>query len=239
MPGSAPNGFTRQYGTDFLTDVPLGTWRGYPVSVLGGTWTAYPSGQPDTAVKMTGRGGVHRPEKVLSISNSMLHIYLHTEAGEHCVAAPRLWPGRDRMLYGHVAFAFRADNLPGYYGVPLWWPTSETWPRDGEMDCFEGGLDRNMAAVMHRQGATSGSDQDWVSTGVPYASGWHIAELFWTPQAARYVLDDRQIMAPMNRIPNTQMRHVLQFETAPGNVPADAVAGYVDIDWYVLDRYGS
>ena len=62
----------------------------------------------------------------------------------------------------------------GYKTAWLLWPRSEVWPRDGEIDFPEGDLDSTIHGFVHRQGATSGSDQYAVSTSATYTS-WHTA----------------------------------------------------------------
>lgn len=229
MPSAEPAGFTRIQSHDFPGTVPIGSMGGYPART--GDWTAYPSGQPDTW-----GGGVQRPEKVLSIHDSYLDWFLHTEGGEHCIAAPRLWPGLDRMLYGRVALRLFAEQLPGYYAVPLWWPISEVWPRDGEIDFPEGALTSTIKAFMHRQGATTGGEQAAFDSGV-YHGAWHTFVTEWTPNICRFVLDGTLIGSTTERIPNTVMRHVLQVETSPAGPPADATQGHIWLDWYTLAEW--
>lgn len=235
LPTDVPSGFVLQEQDDFTTDVPLGSFVGYPGSVLNGRWTAYPSGLTDTATKMTGTGGVHRPEKVLSVHDGLLDLWLHTEGGEHCVAAPRLWPGLDRFSYGRSEVRFYADKLPGYYTAWLWWPTSEVWPRDGEIDFPEGSLTSSIKGFMHKQGATAGSDQSPWDSGQPHGQ-WHTAITEWLPSGCRFILSGASSPIFTDRVPNTEMRHVLQTETTPGQPPADSTQGHIWIAWYRLLR---
>jgi beta-glucanase (GH16 family) len=126
---------------------------------------------------------------------------------------------------------FRADPLPGYKTAWLLWPTSDTWPRDGEIDFPEGDLNSTICGFMHHMNGTSGSDQDGACSGSTY-SGWHTAVLEWTPLACRFILDGKVLMAPTSMIPSTPMRWVLQTETALGSVvPSDSTAGHVQVDW--------
>lgn len=229
--GNLPN-FQQVFTDDFTTDVPLGS---FPAAVSS-RWTAYPSPWPDTS-----RHGVYSPLKVLSQKNGVLNMYIHTENGVHLVAAPVPkipgGPSGGGLLYGRYAVRFRADPLRGYKTAWLLWPDSETWPRDGEIDFPEGNLDRTIEAYMHRQGATTGGDQDAFSTSTTY-SAWHTAVTEWTPTAVRFILDGVTIGTSTSRIPNTPMHWVLQTETAlDGTVPADSVAGNVEIDWVAVWKY--
>jgi hypothetical protein len=115
------------------------------------------------------------------------------------------------------------------------WSDSEVWPKDGEIDFPEGNLERTIAAFMHKQNGTSGSDQD-ASSNVIYAS-WHTAILEWAPDHTRFILDGQVIRDSMSRIPNTLMHLVLQTETALDGKPSITVSGNVQIDWVALYAY--
>lgn len=250
MPTTAPAGWRRIFEDDFDSAVALGSFP----STVSADWSAYPSPWPDTS-----RNGRYDPQRTLSVHDGMLDIHLHTETlngvARHLVAAPhpRL-PASDpsvttlvasegvysAMLYGRYSVRFRADaNIPGYKTAWLLWPFDNDWPRNGEIDFPEGdlALGDTIHAFMHRQGATSGSDQDGVDSGVVYTA-WHTAVIEWTPTVCRFLLDGVEIMAPTTRIPNTPMRWVLQTETVlSGVAPLDATSGHVYVDWVTVDAY--
>jgi beta-glucanase (GH16 family) len=109
------------------------------------------------------------------------------------------------------------------------------WPRDGEIDFPEGNLTGTIHAFMHRQGATSGSDQDAFTTGVTFVA-WHTAVIEWTPTRCEFFLDGVSIGRATSRIPNTPMHWVIQSETAlDGSSPAAEAA--MQIDWLAAWRY--
>lgn len=219
-PPSSP--WTLQFHDDFDTDVPLGS---FPT----GQWSAYPAGWSDTW-----GNGVHAPDRVVSIHDGMMDLYLHSENGQWLVAAPRPAPPRDRLSYGRIEVRFRADPVSGYATAWLLWPTSEAWPRDGEIDFPEGALTSTIKGYVHHQGATSGGDQDIYYSGATYAD-WHTAITEWTPGDVKLYLDGRLIGHSTSRIPNTEMRYVLQTETAYGATPSGS--GHVYIDHVTLWSY--
>jgi len=213
---------------DFTQSVPIGSFPG----AVSTRWGAYPNPWRDTSGY-----GLHYPGRVISFANGVMDWYLHTEtingAPEHLVAAPYPKLPSASILaqtYGRYAMRFRADALVGYKVAWLLWPTSEVWPRDGEIDFPEGDLDDTICGFMHRMWATWGGDQDPKCTTATFPT-WHTAVLEWTPLACRFILDGNVIMAPTLRIPSTQMRWILQTETAGGTPPANSTAGHVQLDW--------
>jgi beta-glucanase (GH16 family) len=225
MPTADLPGWKLVYNDDFSTNVALGQFP----SAVSSKWGAYPSGWKDTS-----KNGTYSPD-IVSISNGMMDVWVHTENGVHKVAAPT--PNIGDRLYGRYAIRFRADAVKGYKTAWLLWPKSNTWPRDGEIDFPEGNLDGRISGFMHRQGATSGSDQDAYSTSATYPT-WHTAIIEWGPNQLRFILDGTVIGTSTNRIPNTPMHWVIQTETAlDGTVPSSTAAGHVQIDWVAYWSY--
>lgn len=231
MPTSDLADWQMVFSDDFNTPVAMGQ---FPAAVSS-KWSAYPSGWTDTS-----RNGRYAPQ-VVSVHDGMMDIYLHTEAGVHLVAAPvPVIPGAttwNDQLYGRYAVRFRADPVPGYKTAWLLWPKSNTWPRDGEIDFPEGNLNSTISAFMHRQGATTGSDQDHYRTNARYPD-WHTAVVEWAPGRVQFFLDGVSIGKSTTRVPNTPMHWVLQTETAidGSSVPDDA-EGHVYIDWVAIWSY--
>jgi hypothetical protein len=224
MPTTDLPGWKLTFNDDFNTPVALGN---FPAAVST-KWGAYPSPWPDTS-----HHGRYSPE-IVSIANSMMDVWIHTENGIHKVAAPTpKIPGGDQ-LYGRYAIRFRSDAVKGYKTAWLLWPKSGTWPRDGEIDYPEGNLDQRISAFMHKQGATSGSDQDAYNTSATFPT-WHTAIIEWGPVQCRFILDGTVIGTSTSRIPNTPMHWVIQTETAlDGTTPSDSAAGHVKIDWVAV-----
>jgi hypothetical protein len=240
MPTTDLPGWKLIFNDDFTTPVAPGQ---FPAAVSS-KWGTYLSGWKDTS-----KNGTYSPQ-IVSFSNSMMDIYLHTESGVHMVATPYpLLPGSDPVghppghplgqLYGRYAVRFRADPVPGYKTAWLLWPVSETWPRDGEVDFpdGEGDLTGTISAYMHRQGGTWVGDQDPFWTSATY-SAWHVAVIEWTPTKVEFFLDGASIGEATDRIPNTPMSWRLQTETAlTGPAPADNSAGHVQVDWVAVWSY--
>jgi len=229
MPVGDLPGWRQVFTDDFTVPVPVGQ---FPAAVSS-KWRVYPDGWKDTS-----KNGTYSPSKVVSIQNGVLNKYLHTESGIHRVAAVLpVIPGANAaggLPAGRFAVRFRSDPLPGYKVAWLLWPDSEVWPRDGEIDFPEGNLDSTISGFMHRQGATSGGDQDAVSTTARFTS-WHTAIIEWTPGRCRFILDGQVILDTTSRVPSTSMHWVLQTETnLDGYAPSATTAGNVQIDWVAV-----
>lgn len=229
--GNLP-GWQQVFTDDFTQNVPLGKFP----SAVAAKWDAYPYDWPDTS-----KNGRYYPEKVVSIDNGLMNLYLHTENNIHMVAAPfPKIPGATGsgggMQYGRYAIRFKSDPVPNYKTAWLLWPDSEVWPRDGEIDFPEGDLDSTIGAFMHRQNGTSGSDQDAYETTSRYTS-WHTAVIEWRPESLKFILDGKTIGTSTSRIPNTPMHWVIQTETALDTAPSNSAAGNLQIDWVAVYKY--
>jgi hypothetical protein len=213
------------------------------------TWNAanyfvYPQGWPDT----TGEG-VQTPG-IISASGGNLLIHMQTVNGVHQVAAfcPSLPGSLSNTSNGNLgdllgmrySFSIRADRMAGYKGVPLLWPLSEKWPRDGEIDAPESDFTAQPAAFMHHQSGTGANDEDYYNTpaGTNWQD-WHTYTLEWVPGVrVDGWIDGVHWIHDTTRIPNTPMHLVMQFETSTdGVVPANSTQGYVQIAWLQVWKY--
>ena len=226
MPVGNIPGWTQIWADNFPYNVSLGNFPGG----TNGKWKAYPDGWPDTS-----KNGQYNCTKVCSVHDGVLDMWIHSENGTHYVAVP--YPNvPSGITYGRYAVRFTSDPLPGYKTAWLLWPDSDVWPRDGEVDFPEGGLDGSICAFMHRQDATSGSDQDAFCTQTHY-QGWHTAVTEWTPNSIKFYLDGNVIGTSTSRVPNTPMHWVLQTETNIGGpAPDNSVQGHVYVDWAAVYR---
>lgn len=227
----APAGWTRVLAEDFNTDVAEPNFpTAYPH--IG----TYPADWNNSVGTSLYGGGT-----TLSVSGGVSRQRVHTDGnGDH--RTETLIPtATENMSYGRFKVRWRVQNpLPGYKVAWLLWPVSETWPRDGEIDFPEGGLESSGAieAYMHRQDATLGSDQDGYNSGVPVVGDWHVTEIIWAPGFCRFVLDGVTVGTSTSRVPNTPMGWRIQTEGNLNGSPADtgidpATTGYVEIDWLV------
>ena len=234
MPVGDLPGWTQVFTDDFTTNTPLGS---FPQAVAD-KWAAYPYPWQDTD-----KDGSYDPAKTVSISNSMMNIFLHTVNGEACVAAPmpiiiphnpnNPQPPYDDygqgQLYGKFTVCARFDSVSNHHAAWLLWPNSGVWPGDGEIDYPEFDLtSTTVNAFMHRQNGINGSDQDVYSiTTAP--SGWHVYDVEWLNESLTFRLDGVVVGHSTARVPNTPMHWVLQTETA--GVPTSTSSGYVQVDW--------
>jgi hypothetical protein len=225
MPIGDLAGWKQIFADDFTTPVPLGSFP----SAVSSRWSAYPSSAHDSS-----GNGQYNPQKVLSVRDGMLNMFIHTEGGTHMVAAPipKLTASSDfGQLYGRYSVRFRADPLPGYKTAWLLWPDSGTWPRDGEIDFPEADLNSTIKGYVHHQGASSASDQDRFTTSALYSS-WHTAVIEWSPGKVVLSLDGQTVGQTTTRVPSSSMHWVLQTETALGGAaPSSSTQGNLQIDW--------
>lgn len=140
------------------------------------------------------------------------------------------------MSSAYIEFRLRADVMVGYKMAPLFWPQSEVWPRDGEIDFPEGDFDGGTVdAFMHRQNGTSGGDQDWYGTSARHTD-WHTYAIRWIDGVScEFFVDGVSIGKSTSRVPNTPMRWQFQFETSlSGIVPSASTSGNVQLDYVLI-----
>ncbi|WP_431681713.1 family 16 glycosylhydrolase [Kitasatospora sp. KL5] len=223
-------------------NVPLGSWKGcsngssitashctgLPAAV-DSKWWAYPDGWKDTS-----KNGTYAPSKTMSIANGQMNLHLNRDASGTWVSAPvpKLpSAGGDGVQYGRFEVTWKATSAAGYKMAWLLWPDDGIWPQHGEIDFPEGDLNGKIGAFMHRADATSGSDQDAFSTGVPTAGAWHTSAVDWQKDGVTFYLDGKVIGRSTARIPGNAMHWVLQSETAlGGTVPAVGSSADIAID---------
>jgi hypothetical protein len=145
---------------------------GLPASVAA-KWRAYPDGWRDTGT------GTYYPSKVLSIRHGILDYYIHTGTvhGEkvHMVSAlvPKIPGGVDNggLLYGRYVIRFRADAPPRYHAAFLFWPDTNHWPCDGEIDFPESDLDAHIYAFMRHRAPCGAVRQMLIKPAQPLPHG--------------------------------------------------------------------
>ena len=225
MPVGDLPGWHQIFSDDFTTSVPA---RSFP-SAVSSKWSAYLDGWPDTT-----RIGTYYPDYI-SWHDGLMDLPIGWDGAHFISQAPV--PKLPTMLYGRFAVRFKSGSLWGYKTAWLLWPNSGNWPYDGEIDFPEGSLNGVICAFMHRQGATSGSDQDAFCTSVIQAGAWHTAVIEWRATNLSFYLDGRLIGQSTNRIPNTAMHWVLQTET-DGTTPSKTAMAHVYVDWVVAYQPG-
>lgn len=232
MPFTDLPGWKLTFADEFTTRIPRGQFE----SASAGRYFCYKLGWRDSS-----QHGMYDPSIIAVNKKGLLDIWIRTIDGTPRVAAfvpifpTGLGTQKTNLLGMRVEFRIRADKMTGYKGVPLLWPMSGDWPRDGEINWPEGGFDGGAPmAFMHRQDATTGGDQDYyrAPAGTTWQD-WHTYVTEWKPGvSAEFFIDGKSIGKSTNRVPNTAMHLVMQFETALGGapVPDPSVSGHVQID---------
>jgi len=231
MPVGDLPGWRQNFVDDFSADAPLGSWS----EVYGNRWRAYPEPWRDTSKR-----GIYSPQRVLSASNGMLDMYIHSEKGQPYVAAPEPkinGAGQRGQTYGRYSVRFRVTNpMPGYKTAWLLWPDSNK-SAEGEIDFPEGNLSAGstmnaFAHDVHGNHAHNAFAKDSRKT----YDEWHVATMEWLPSGVTYWLDGAKLgTAPKHGTPRTAMHWVLQTETAlEGRAPASHVSGHVQVDWVAV-----
>lgn len=236
MPGiNAFSGWRRIFAQDFLTPCAEGQF----VTTYDTTIWPYPDGWPDTNGKAPAQGGMgapsrYMPSKVLSARDSCMVKRLRVENGTPMVAAvaPKLLANRMAGIYSAKVKVLNPG--PGWKTAWLLWPDVEgVWPANGEIDFPEGDLTGAMSGFMHRQGATSNTDQDAVGTQAKFTD-WHTVTIVWRAGVScDFLLDGNAICHWTNRVPKTSMHWVLQTETQLGTQPPATSSAEVMVDWVV------
>lgn len=250
-------GFELAFAEDFskVPDVTLGSFP----AAMSARWWAYPYSLNYPWKNTAPKGwGIYDPLRTISIHDGIMDLWPHTVPGTspvagavngiHLCACPvPLVPGSGYdaqgyplgQLYGRfetrwrIPYAFTGSKLAW-----LGWPDDKDWPRNGEWDFPEGNCDGNLLGFMHRQDATSGSDQDVYNSGQPIYGRWRTTVVEWLPNSFRLLVDGQQVAHWTSRVPNTSMRLGYQTETVlrPDPEPLPGAGGHVEIAHTRIDR---
>ncbi|ROQ40015.1 glycosyl hydrolase family 16 [Frondihabitans sp. PhB188] len=213
----------QSYAEDFTTPAALGT-------VL----TTYPRMEAYDGFDDTSGQGLYAPDRVLSVSNSNLDFFLHSEKGQPLVAAV-MPDGYTPHTTGRVSIRYRSDDILGYKFVGMFWPSSDDW-NDGEIDWPEADLGANPRPASAVPGSLRNGGMTFKPAVETFAatdqSEYHVATTEWDHDAIRYYWDGELVSTVTDAVPATAMRVTLQAETfiGEGTVPK-TTAGHLDIDW--------
>lgn len=209
-----------------------------------GKWQAYKLGWTDTS-----KHGIYDPS-LIAITNSCLDILIPTYTGTPGTATgPRvntvraIPPGSTSKgglaTGGRFLARIRADKMPGYKGVPMWWPDGSSGGIGGgpELDGPESNFDALPKAYTHPTAGQS-AGQVWFSypTGTSWQD-WHDYVTEWMPGGKVRYLIDGVLIGESPTPPTPTPLHVnLQFETQLGGLPAPdpAVTGHIQVDRFAL-----
>jgi beta-glucanase (GH16 family) len=208
-------------------------------------YSAYPCCWGDTRYKQgdTVNGGIYTGTDRMfhDAANGILELRLYrdsTNQPRSINPSPRVNGSTFYQLYGRYEIRMRTTSSEGWKTSYLLWPQSEQWPRDGEIDFPEADFPDTVSAFTHRQGATSGSDQDAFHTNYRLTD-WHTYVIEWAPSSVKYFVDGTLIGHSTSRVPNTPMRWQLQSETSLNWSRIPVASATVYIDYLKVYSYGS
>jgi hypothetical protein len=186
----------------------------------------------------TSGNGTYDYSKVLSVHDSALDFYVHTEGGVPYTAAPTPPIGPWAQLYGRYAVRFKADAVPGYKIAWLLWPAEPNGWSSGEIDFPEADLSGTIGGFSHQVDGNPAINQWSISTTTSLAL-WHTAVIEWTPSKLSFILDGVvKSTTDTQAIPHVPMYWALQTETQlSGGAPPASAAGHVYVDWVAAWSY--
>lgn len=241
LPVGNLTGWTQVVAEDFNTPVTIGGWA---ASAIASRFFAY-DGFTDTA-----QNGLYDPATVLSVSNSNLDFYLHTDGTQAkvgTVVIPNPTSTWDQ-LYGRFSMRMKSDALPKYKMAPLLWPGNDQWtneidfPEAHDLATFPAAT----ANIYYDPALTFAGTWQNFSTSTDISDGqFHVYTIDWTPTQLRFYIDGTQVAATTTGVPQVPMRWTLQIETFisggprpdPANKPAPGTNGHVLIDWVAMYEY--
>ena len=194
------------------------------------TWSGYPSNYVTTD-----RSGHYDPAQTSVVTSSDGRQVMQVDCGAANNVSAAMYPKVAGV--GHLGMRIEqririVNPNSGWHLANLLWPTSETWPRDGEIDYYETDATSNhVNAFFHLQNGTSGGDQKAYSQTINQGS-WNTVAVEWMAgQYLRWFVNGQQILPTLtSRVPSTPMRLVLQIESS-GDPQKDTQVQY---DWITI-----
>jgi hypothetical protein len=248
---AAPTGpWQLAFSDDFDRLTPLGAFvngatsagPGKPLTTADGRYLVFRDGWMDTS------GHGRYDPSIISTADGLLDYWIHTRDGYPRTAAitplPAASSDRGGLVGGRVEVRARADRLPNYKGVWLWWPdlaVDNDMLSYGEIDGPESSFNRRPQMYLHYVEGASPSDT-FTATSPPGTSwqDWHDYVTEWIPgTSVRWFIDGRLVAHVTKRVPTAAMHFNLQVETATDRAPtpAPAVSGHVQIDFIRIWAY--
>lgn len=218
--------FSDDFNTNAATGTFLSTYK---------NWTGY-NGGPDTWGV-----GVRDTNNIVSVNSGVLNMNLSKGSTGYrtAVLLPLINGGTPAewnigQTYGRYEVRFSVDQgSNGYAMAFLLWPYSNKWS-DGEIDFPEGTLSGTINAYDHCVGNPS---KNCFATGTNTKfTGWHTADIEWTPGSVKYILDGKTI-GTSDESPNVPMQWVLQTDTSYGATPAATDKSNISIDYVKVWSY--
>lgn len=170
--------------------------------------------------------GLYDTNRVISVGNGVLDMFMRTDNGQHLGAAIVPVTGGAHQTYGRYVVKFRTDHaFSGYGAAFLLWPDDDNW-NEGEIDFPEAPFDGRLSLHDHCIGNPQQSCYD-VETGYTWPS-WHTATTEWLPGQVRFYIDGT-LIGQSNVSPSHPMHMVIQTGTN-GTAPDPASQGHLLID---------
>lgn len=168
-----------------------------------------------------------------------MNVFIHTSTNGVCMVDdlhPVIPNYPNGMTFGMYSVRFRADAVPGYKLVDLFWPADGI---SGEIDFPEdNNLGSTMTAFFHEIAGGPNTARFRTDT---YSTGWNTATVQWTPTSIAFILNGTTIgtVTTPAEIPQTPM--YLNFDTdgqmlgAPK--PPATASGDLQIAWATVYTY--
>lgn len=238
------NDFTTDVARGGFTTMTTGSDLGLldPASPGGaayaGAWKAKQAESPDTS-----GFAKYSAAKTMSVSNSILDIWLHTEAGQAYGSAMKpLLPGADPNFMGYcrVDLRMRATGVVGSgYGDVALLINNAHWPPWGEDDWPETQLSGPVGGNRHFAQATNAFTH--IDASPLVTTDWHTYSIQWFAQAGVprviYKADGTSYFDSQDRViasPPAVLGFLVQTASnGAGAVPATS-EGHLQIDWYSI-----
>lgn len=239
MPVGNVPGWRQVFADDFLNQTyPVGSFTTCTHHGCAGVpslpWGATSDGTPDNSGHCE-----EYPSQTLSISGGVLNVFLHTAADGVCMVdqlRPIITGFPNGMTYGMYSIRFRANAVPGYKLVDLFWPVNS---QSGEID-FPEDLDLGAPMTGFFHLIAGGPNTDVFKTQT-LSTGWNTATVQWTPTSVAYILNGTTIgtVTTQAEVPQTPM--YVSFET-DGQVlgapkPPATASGNLQIAWATVYAY--
>ncbi|MGG5809189.1 carbohydrate-binding domain-containing protein [Falsiroseomonas sp. CW058] len=174
--GATPDGYTLVLADDFSDGYSTATWGNpYHGSVYWNgafTWNA-----DDVAVR----------------DGEMQVTITQQDDGNWTAGGFNSFTAGHTITYGKIEFDAKVPDHQGTMTAILTWPSSDNWPRDGEIDILETPFSENMFST-HYEGPNGEHYFDSIRSSTYDASEWHHYEVTWLPDSLTIEVDG-QVMA--------------------------------------------
>lgn len=237
---------------DFTTDVALGGFTTMstgsdlgllnPASPGGAAYSTVFKAKQNESLDTSGFAR-YSAARTMSVSNSVLDIWLHTEAGNAYGSAMKpLLPQADPNFMGYcrVDFRMRATGVIGSgYGDVALLINNAHWPEWGEDDWPETQLSGPVGGNRHHAQATNAFTH--VDAGDLVTTDWHNFSMKWFAQSGvpriQWLADGVTYWDSVDRIaaaPPALLGFLVQTASNGAGAVSPTAEGHLQIDWYSI-----